>query len=236
MLLLLIILAMKLTMSAIFSRDQLQDDPTEPTSTLVLTSRRRYFVDVRILLAQTQSNDAPPGAAPLGGPRDLEWAFAGTSTSKDSNEGGRPSSLCTWSHWVDSRCHDPAPDTGVCEPLAGGDKGDVLEKGVMADESMGMKRAYEEVWAECDVQSLPWGVHGAEEATLEGVERKKAAVVLVWDARKREDGSGECGLGRGMIVRVSCRSACLATFAGMVCVASTFGHTVIIVTAKHKSL
>ncbi|KAJ9129642.1 hypothetical protein NKR19_g10267, partial [Coniochaeta hoffmannii] len=88
------------------------DPPSEPTSTLVLTSPGRHFVDVRILLPLDSS-------LPLS-PEKLDWAFAGTSTStplppssatttssSDACDGPEVRHLAAeWRHWVDSRTRD----------------------------------------------------------------------------------------------------------------------------------
>ncbi|KAL8995003.1 MAG: hypothetical protein Q9169_005179 [Polycauliona sp. 2 TL-2023] len=110
-------------------------DPSEPTSTLVLTSPRGFYVDIR--------NFDPPQPSP--DPKTfhgkLQWAFAGTKTSVQ--EEGKM--ISTWHHPIDSLTDDPKPDVGVMEEL---DNGDVLEKGEMMDEGTGVVVRYEELWEE----------------------------------------------------------------------------------------
>jgi hypothetical protein len=56
--------------------------PFEPTSTLVLTSPARIFVDVRVLKPVKKGEELEHGLPNVGGPKErLEWAFAGTSGS-----------------------------------------------------------------------------------------------------------------------------------------------------------
>ena len=69
----------------------LPDQPSEPTSTVVLTSSQRHFVDIRVLADQAVD------------PAHVEWAFAGRSTSKVVD--GK--TLSQWHHWIDSKTTKP---------------------------------------------------------------------------------------------------------------------------------
>jgi hypothetical protein len=56
--------------------------PFEPTSTLVLTSPAKTFVDVRVL-KPVRKGEGTEGLPNEGGPKErLEWAFAGASRSE----------------------------------------------------------------------------------------------------------------------------------------------------------
>lgn len=101
----------------------------EPTSTVVLTSPERRFVDVRII------PDDGPG---LSG--SLDWAIAGTS-SRSGPDGGRQSAV--WNHWVDSRTTGPMRDEAEVEPREDGAE---REWGRMLNPETGLEAEYEEVW------------------------------------------------------------------------------------------
>ncbi|KAF2633874.1 hypothetical protein BU25DRAFT_465096 [Macroventuria anomochaeta] len=90
--------------------------PFEPTSTLVLTSPRKTFVDLRYR-KPVATNESP---LPNHGERErLEWGFAGTSSSSLA-EGGRHEKYgefghSTWTHWLDSRYPVEHPNIPVDE-------------------------------------------------------------------------------------------------------------------------
>ncbi|KAF2500767.1 hypothetical protein BU16DRAFT_523531 [Lophium mytilinum] len=93
------------------------DTPSEPTTTLVTTSKENYFVDIRIYRRFDPSGPDLP-LPTTGGPiQRLEWAFAGISESwdfdTDSTSSAPPLSdhdvqqqqqpkNARWWHWVDS--------------------------------------------------------------------------------------------------------------------------------------
>ncbi|KAL0640407.1 hypothetical protein Q9L58_000374 [Maublancomyces gigas] len=103
----------------------LPDEAKEPTSTLVTTSAKSFFVDIRIL-------QDPP--------HELYWGFAGISY-KDGSQG-------RWMHTVDSRSDNPTEDFGSFEQLT---NGDWLEKGKMLDFDDGKVKVYEEVWRDSEI-------------------------------------------------------------------------------------
>ncbi|KZS86878.1 hypothetical protein SISNIDRAFT_461408 [Sistotremastrum niveocremeum HHB9708] len=133
--------------------------PSEPTSTLVLTSPLGRFVDLRL------TKDKPPS---------LSWAFYGVAhywtDCKSRNHG-------SWSHEVDSRIIalnlEPEPeaedDTGILKSLENGDE---LEVGSMKDDS-GVVREYEEVWRAEEPNPRVWKVwkfnHVADDAFNQGM-------------------------------------------------------------------
>ncbi|KAL8724976.1 MAG: hypothetical protein Q9166_007650 [cf. Caloplaca sp. 2 TL-2023] len=122
-------------------------EPSEPTSTIVLTSPRNFYVDVRVYnIPQTQT---PPARNTFDG--HLQWAFAGEKDSYYS--GGK--NISTWGHWIDSLSDDPVQlDTGEMIELEGGD---VLEKGEVVDEETGEVRRYEELWGEVELDTVEGG-------------------------------------------------------------------------------
>ncbi|KAJ6440618.1 sodium/nucleoside cotransporter [Purpureocillium lavendulum] len=128
----------------------LPDEAGEPTSTVVLTSPARRFVDLRIL-----KPDA--GAAPDGNGPDarlplsrLDWAIAGTSSSsttmRDDGAGGQVEvTHGRWTHWVDSTTRDAGGVVDEGDMVARED-GTVLETGRMVNPATGLVTPYEEVW------------------------------------------------------------------------------------------
>ncbi|KAF8539666.1 hypothetical protein BDD12DRAFT_736637 [Trichophaea hybrida] len=96
---------------------------TEPTSTIVLTSPSRRFVDLRLTLPPAQS---------------LYWGFSGNSSYPTPTTG-------KWTHTIDSRSDIPGVDEGTLEVL---ENGNVLERGEMVDfDAPGEgRKVYEEVW------------------------------------------------------------------------------------------
>ncbi|CAK7231242.1 hypothetical protein SEUCBS140593_007860 [Sporothrix eucalyptigena] len=111
---------------------------SEPTSTVVLTSPGRWYVDVRILLSKD-------GA--FLGDSELEWALAGTSESTAVTSGV---SDCVWRHWVDSRHEDADTQVDRGRNTDQAD-GSVLETGAMVNPATGHIQNYEEVWQDTDV-------------------------------------------------------------------------------------
>ncbi|KAI4603816.1 hypothetical protein KJ359_003636 [Pestalotiopsis sp. 9143b] len=112
--------------------------PSEPTSTRVLTSPEKRFVDVRLLLPES-SQDLPV--------RDLaavDWAFAGTSSHDETVS--PPHSVFT--HWVDSRHADAAAVRDEGDNFPGADEGESLERGHMVNPVSGRDEPYEECWVD----------------------------------------------------------------------------------------
>lgn len=178
----------------------LPDEASEPTTTVVLTSPKRRFVDIRIL------NPDPEDAQhnnPIGGtlphptscrhhpltflladilpPERLDWAFAGTSTSELRFDAeGKGTVHGTWHHWVSNR------DANVDGVVDEGDNHSLpndrtLETGNMTNPATGEATDYEEIWLDAPVLSTGKG------------EGKLCAVLVL------EDGEHEA---RGMVVRV----------------------------------
>ncbi|KAM0324879.1 hypothetical protein ACHAQA_007845 [Verticillium albo-atrum] len=132
---------------------------SEPTSTVVLTSPERRFVDIRVLY--------PAGATPaedIAPIERLDWAIAGTSSS--TPRGGPGETHGVWRHWIDSRttATEDLADEGDMAPM---DAERTLETGRMVNPDTGIDTPYEEVWRDPSVS----GVEG----------RKAKCYVLVWD-------------------------------------------------------
>ncbi|KAI5852440.1 hypothetical protein DFP73DRAFT_1850 [Morchella snyderi] len=100
--------------------------PHEPTNTLVLTTPKRFFVDLRVMRTA---------------PHNLYWGFAGISHKSESGDTGR------WVHTVDSRYDTVVEDSGTFTQLA---NGDWLERGTMLDFDTGLVGDYEEVWRDSE--------------------------------------------------------------------------------------
>ncbi|KAK5169873.1 uncharacterized protein LTR77_005851 [Saxophila tyrrhenica] len=164
------------------------EEASEPTTTLVLTSPERRFVDIRVLKAkdndEAQSQDTI-GADLLPFTR-LDWAFAGTSESevrltaaKSSAQEASGHVHSKWHHWISSRTRnvDGIVDEGDMFPQP---DGRTLETGSMVNPASGKVEAYEEMWAD-------------PEPTGAGEEGKVCKVLILRD---------EAHEARGMVVRV----------------------------------
>ncbi|KLU89160.1 hypothetical protein MAPG_08134 [Magnaporthiopsis poae ATCC 64411] len=104
--------------------------PQEPTSTIVLTSPARRFVDLRIL----DPTPAEAAAATVLLPTTrLDWAIAGTSES--------------WTRTTE------AGDNSDMFPQPGGTE--TLEKGRMVNPATGREADYEELWADEEPTAIP---------------------------------------------------------------------------------
>lgn len=124
----------------------LPNPPSEPTSTLVLTSTQRHFVDIRISKDKACASTKPELAA-----SDIDWAFAGDSTSHSAN--GK--SLSQWHHWVDSKNLTPEEVVDKGEMLPGDADGLALEKGEMVNPATGLMTEYVEGWREVEAGVVP---------------------------------------------------------------------------------
>ncbi|KAL2111087.1 hypothetical protein VUR80DRAFT_288 [Thermomyces stellatus] len=143
---------------------------SEPTSTIVLTSPGRRFVDIRIRVA--------PGPE-MG---QLDWAFAGTSSSEPGPEPRVRRAV--WKHWVDSSTPHAETVRDEAEVReAEDDAGTELETGRMVNPATGVEADYEEAWVSAEVL-----VTGSQS---EG--RPVTAVVQTCDDERQV---------RGMVVRV----------------------------------
>ncbi|KAF2462579.1 uncharacterized protein BDR25DRAFT_127596 [Lindgomyces ingoldianus] len=126
--------------------------PSEPTSTLVLTTPRSTYLDIRILKPLTPTDNEP--LPTRGGPTyRLDWAFAGTSASRlissRESDGVKHS---TWHHWLDNHYPIGSPEI----PLDEGDMYPVsptltLEFGTMYNLPTNSLQNYEEMWKDLPV-------------------------------------------------------------------------------------
>ncbi|KAF2843277.1 hypothetical protein M501DRAFT_994147 [Patellaria atrata CBS 101060] len=146
-----------MTSSNVSKRKWINWHPTTPetreelTSTLVLTSRRDIFVDVRLYTSSNSGDQAPESDSNLYS--GVEWAFAGTARSKDLDDGTRH---CQWSHWVDSKvplAEEPPVDQGVMTDFEGNEMLQ-LEKGEMANPATGVVSPYEELWEDVAIEPV----------------------------------------------------------------------------------
>lgn len=144
----------------------LPDPKTEPTSTLVLTSSEKFYVDIRVLRKRNsisgengkeklRRQTTEEETADLILSKDLDWAFAGRSTSyKDESTGITDS---RWLHTVDSRfLARPTAfvDAALMEP-EDPETGLTLEKGAMMNPESGHEEAYVEGWLEIEPRDVP---------------------------------------------------------------------------------
>ncbi|KAL6400880.1 HRI1 domain protein [Ilyonectria robusta] len=130
----------------------LPDEASEPTSTVVVTSPQRRYVDLRIFRPEGDQKawSGQEEALPVD---RLEWGIAGTSSSwmRDDGKGGQIRHS-QWEHWIDSHTTEPenATDEGDMFPQP---DGTTLETGSMVNPATGKDTAYEEVWL--DVEPIP---------------------------------------------------------------------------------
>ncbi|CAD0090623.1 unnamed protein product, partial [Aureobasidium vineae] len=112
----------------------------EPTSTLVLTSSRGQFVDVRIFCKPGEAlpNEGPSLDHPSNPPPPAD---------------GSSRSVChsTFSHWIDSRTDTPGPDQGDMYPQP---SNTTLELGAMYNPLTNSEQPYEEVWVDYSASAV----------------------------------------------------------------------------------
>ncbi|KAK0936201.1 hypothetical protein LTR29_012211 [Friedmanniomyces endolithicus] len=162
----------------------LPDAATEPTTTLVLTSAKGNFVDIRIFKPTDLNTKSEENVLPLS---RIDWAFAGTSSSTPQHDkDGKAFLHSTWKHWVSSRTRDVdgVSDEGDMIPMP---DGRMLEKGSNTDPETGEVSEYEELWWEAPVKVVESGEGG-------GGEGRNCCVVL-----RLQDDEHEA---RGVVVRV----------------------------------
>jgi hypothetical protein len=152
----------------------LPNQPSEPTSTQVLTSSQRHFVDIRV------ATDPPLEGVD---PAHVEWAFAGRSTSKVVD--GK--TLSQWHHWIDSKTTKPEEVVDKGEMLPEDDSGLALEKGEMVNPATGRVTEYVEGWRDGEIVVVP--VPG-EEVVRRFYEELRGRGVSVESARAGFEGGG----------------------------------------------
>jgi hypothetical protein len=119
----------------------LPDPPSEPTSTQVLTSSQRHFVDIRVA-----TEDLPKSVDPA----HVEWAFAGHSASKVID--GK--TFSQWHHWIDSSSTTPEDVIDKGEMLPEDAEGLALEKGAMVNPATGRVTEYVEGWQDVEIRAV----------------------------------------------------------------------------------
>ncbi|EFQ34167.1 hypothetical protein CGRA01v4_09759 [Colletotrichum graminicola] len=151
------------------------DEASEPTSTIVLTSPQRRFVDLRILKSPPTADAAPA----THGIERLEWGIAGTSSSSMRDGGdGVQVRHSRWEHWIDSR---------TTEPENAADEGDMyeqpdgltLEKGRMVNPATGEETDYEELWRDIDPVPVPIAAAAAGDGGGDGGKGGKGVECIV---------------------------------------------------------
>ncbi|KAK3318710.1 hypothetical protein B0H66DRAFT_640060 [Apodospora peruviana] len=182
----------------------LPDEASEPTSTIVLTSPQRRFVDIRVNIDPNNADNHDNINIDTTDLSRLDWAIAGTSesTSTPPDTTGDRHWHSKWHHWIDSRVADTnlatVSDEGDMFPQPP-DGTRVLEKGRMPNPSTGIETDYEEMWLseKIDVNvprysqftpNLPRSVKSSDEETV-----KRCAVLQLEDTSTKT---------RGMIVRL----------------------------------
>ncbi|KAH7139532.1 hypothetical protein B0J11DRAFT_46313 [Dendryphion nanum] len=164
--------------------------PSEPTSTLVLTSPKSTFVDIRILKPLSTTDADLPNT---GGPRfRVDWAFAGKSRSYpvcgDWSEGVEDVDAegkkvvrhavfvheVSTRHAVDAGAEDVLPDEGDMYVVG---EGLDLEVGKMWNPGLGIWQVYEEMWEDVKVKNVE-GVKVAVVLRLETPEARARGIVV----------------------------------------------------------
>ncbi|KAI9656698.1 MAG: holocytochrome c synthase [Trizodia sp. TS-e1964] len=134
--------------------DDISGIPQEFTSTFVLTSRQRRFVDLRILKPELElPNDGyTTGLLDLD---RLDWAVAGASATTEGHldDGKWIPTHTVWSHWIDSKTDEPVQDEGDIVPQA---NGSVIETGLMVNPCTGNIERYQESWVDTVPQAMPY--------------------------------------------------------------------------------
>ncbi|KAH6603753.1 hypothetical protein Trco_007199 [Trichoderma cornu-damae] len=168
----------------------LPDEAGEPTSTLVLTSPEKRFVDIRVILEEGgDSLGDGEEVLPLG---RLDWAMAGTSSSTAISDGH---SLSRWRHWIDSRAVDAPPDEG--HMYAQPDGLSTLEKGRMTNPATGKVTDYEEMWFDPPPKATGGDKAVCAVLTMEDEERGSKGMLVrlgEWAQVFVRDGPGEAHL------------------------------------------
>lgn len=146
-------------MATVSFRDYIRwgtDPPSEPTSTLVLTSPNRYFVDIRVLkTALARSRDKYIDEPHSLEREHLDWAIGGTSASTQrTRPDGSRVSHSVFTHWVDSRTTHPENATDEGDMLPQPD-GTTLETGRMLNPVTGVESDYEELWRDGASEEVP---------------------------------------------------------------------------------
>ncbi|KAB5528047.1 hypothetical protein GE09DRAFT_1253726 [Coniochaeta sp. 2T2.1] len=159
------------------------DPPSEPTSTLVLTSPGKHFVDIRLLLPIDPSGILTPDR--------LDWAFAGTSTTNplpvslpiltpqpQPQPDTTPRLVASkWSHWVDTRHPDAEIVVDTAQMRIYPD-GRSVEVGSMVNPATGVLTPYEEIWQEGEVDPDEGGMV-LQTDDQQGGRRRRGMVVRV---------------------------------------------------------
>ncbi|KAL6359729.1 hypothetical protein LRP88_07152 [Fusarium phalaenopsidis] len=130
------------------------EEASEPTSTLVLTSPGRHFVDLRIYLPEGHQGPWTGQHDPLPLSR-LEWGIAGVSIStKRPDSTGKLTSYSAFHQWISSRTLTPElfSDAGFMYPQP---NDLTLEKGSMLNPDTGVEGEYEELWHDVDPTAVP---------------------------------------------------------------------------------
>lgn len=135
----------------------LPDPKSEPTSTLVLTSSEKFFVDIRILLNKDEEVSGK-GKGKAKNPtlsNKIDWAFAGRSRSTTDDKTGITSTR--WIHTVDSRFlanPESIVDQAEMQP-EDPESGLTLERSSMVNPATGRETEYVEGWLEPKIVHVP---------------------------------------------------------------------------------
>lgn len=143
--------------------------PVENTSTIVLTSPKRHFVDVRLRIPLQKE----------GGSQQLDWAFAGTS----SHDAAASPPHSVFRHWVDSRHEDAEAVVDEGDMVPSQNPGETVESGSMVNPDTGVLQPYEECWLDGEPgpgeASGGWVMQHHDEAGEAGAAGGRGVVVRI---------------------------------------------------------
>ncbi|KAF1983739.1 hypothetical protein K402DRAFT_162225 [Aulographum hederae CBS 113979] len=131
-------------------------EPSESTSTIVLTSPSRVFVDIRV--KKPTSFEEAIFLADVGSADLIDWAFAGRSQGHMlGDEPGKPFSQ-EWIHWLDSKVpYGAATEKDAGLMYAQDDPTLTLEVGKNVDAETGAESTYEELWKDLPIEECEDG-------------------------------------------------------------------------------
>jgi hypothetical protein len=175
----------------------LPNPPSEPTSTQVLTSSQKHYVDIRVI-AERPSKSVDPA--------HVEWAFAGHSASKVVN--GK--TLSQWYHWIDSKTSTPEEVVDKGEMLPEDAEGLALEKGAMVNPATGRMTEYVEGWQDVEIRAVTPPGEEVVQSFLQSLQNRKVFIEGLQSASTADSGKLSLVLqyenverrARGMVVRM----------------------------------
>ncbi|KAF4125284.1 hypothetical protein GMORB2_4124 [Geosmithia morbida] len=157
----------------------LPDEASEPTSTIVVTSPGQHlFVDIRVIRPAGETGAWPTEDVTVL-PDQIDWAIAGTSSSRPVDGKGAGVTHGQWRHWIDSRTKETEGviDEGDNYPVPS-DGNLTLEKGVMVNPATGEMTEYEEMWRDVEPGTTAAGNAKCVVARFDKADDHRGLIVL----------------------------------------------------------